>query len=333
LDRQYIVGRQRIQVKLDELDEAPGPYAMSFGFDLKILCESIRAIGLVNPPCIGKDEKGSMEIISGYRRLLALKQMGWSEIACEDLSSTLPSTREKLLFALHENLASRAFNHVEKAMVLHRLAALYDKDVVLRDHMPLLSLHSHDETLLFYLRLAGMGHAFREAVAGNRLSLKAARVLVALDPQSGEALFHWISEVMLNFNQQMQFIDMLSDISTRERKSVARVLNEEGFQQILLNHHLNNPQKAKIIIDKLRIRRNPLLRAAENRFQESVDRLSLPAGVRIDHSPYFEAPGYCLEVHFRDGEGLVQKLRQIYELPALKAFGDPLFDDDQKSLD
>jgi hypothetical protein len=328
LNKQHILGRQGIKLKVDDLEALPRPYTMSFGFDLNILCESIQAVGLVNPPCIGKNEKGGMEVISGFRRLLALKQLGWSEVTCENLSSTLSSPRERLLFAFRENLASRVFNPVEKAMVLRRLAALDDKEVVLRDYMPLLSLPSHDDTLSFYLQLAGMERAFLEALAGGRLSLKAAQVLVAMDPQSREALFHWISEIKLNFNQQVQFIDMLIDIATNNKKSVAHVLSEKELQHISLNYHLNNPQKANRIIDELRIRRNPRLKAAEKRFQERVDRLSLPRGVRIVHSPYFEAPGYRLEVQFQNGEKLMQKIRQMDELTTLQAFGDPLFDND-----
>jgi hypothetical protein len=328
LDRQHILGRHGIRVKLDDVDEAPGPYAMSFGFDLDPLCESIKAIGLVNPPCIGRDEKGRMEVITGYRRLLALKQMGWSEVTCEDLSSSFPSPRERLLFALHENLASRVFNPVEKAMILGRLSALHKKEAILKNYMPLLSLPSHEDTLLFYLGLAERGCEFLQAVAGGRVSLKAARALMAMESNSGDEILHWISEIMLNVNEQMQFIDMLTDVSSIERREITQILNDDVLRRTLLDRRLNNPQKAKRLLDQLRCRRNPRWKAAESRFQERVDRLSLPDGARINHPACFEAPGYRMEVQFRNGAELMQKLRRLGDLPALEEFRDPLFDDD-----
>lgn len=333
MNRQHITGQKGIQVPLDAFDEAPGPYAMSFGFDLHPLCQSIKTIGLVNPPCIGMDEKGRIEVITGYRRILALKQLGWFEIACEDLSATLPSPRERFVFAFHENLASRVFNPVEKAMVLGRLATLHGKETVLRDYMPLLSLPSHHETLLFYLSLAETGPEFLEAVAGGRLSLKAAGALMRMESRSGDEVLHWISKLALNLNQQIQFIDILIDIGQIERRGIAHILSDEVLRGTSLNHRLNNPQKARKILDELRRRRNPRQKTAESRFQQAVDRLSLPEGARIDHPLYFEAPGYRLEVQFQNGPDLMQKLRRIHDLPALKEFDDPLFDHDQKSFD
>jgi hypothetical protein len=117
-EKQHILGQHLIWVALDNLNVGTGPYTMSFGFNQEPLCDSIRRIGLVNPPCIAKDQDGQIEIVTGYRRILALKQLGWVKVGCGDLTSSLPSASERLLFAFYENLASRTFNPVEKAMVL-----------------------------------------------------------------------------------------------------------------------------------------------------------------------------------------------------------------------
>src|SRR4030042_74590 len=39
-----------VWVDLDEMEEGPGPYTMSYGFNLDVLCESIRKVGLLNSP-------------------------------------------------------------------------------------------------------------------------------------------------------------------------------------------------------------------------------------------------------------------------------------------
>jgi hypothetical protein len=328
---QHILGLRRTRIKLDSLDLTPGPYAMSFGFCLNPLCESIKAVGLVNPPCIGKDEEGRIEIICGYRRLLALKQMGWPEVSCEDLSSALPSPQERLVFALHENLASRAFNPIEKAMILRRLNLLYPKQALLKRFMPLLSLPSHEATLQFYVDLGGMSRNFMEAVAGGRLSLNAARALMARNQECAEGVLQFISKITLNFNQQIQFFDLMTDISAAEGKGFRRILAEKPLQTILGNSDLNKPQKAKKILEHLKARRQPRWSAAERQFRQKIERLALPEGVKIDHPPYFEAPGYRLEVHFRDGEDLIKKLNDLSLAPYLNEFNDHLADDDRET--
>lgn len=328
MKKQHIVGRNPIRVTLEDLDALPAPYAMSFGFDLGPLCDSVRTIGLVHPPCVAKDEKEGMELVTGYRRIQALKQLGWSEVTCEDLSSTLTSPREKLLLAFHENLASRVFNAIEKAMILRRLEPFFSQHELLHRFMPLLSLPSQEAALRFYLALEGMSLDLRNAAAGGRLSLNAAKALVSLKSEDADSAFHCIIKLMLNFNQQIQFIDLMIDISEVKGKSFAAILEEEPIKAVLENSRLNKPQKAKKLLEELRTRRYPTLRKAEQRFQQKVHRLSLPEGVKIDHPAYFEAPGFRLEVPFLDGGDLMKKLHDLSLLPDLKTLGDPWLDDD-----
>jgi hypothetical protein len=146
---------ERIVVELDEIPEGPGPYTMSFGFNLEDLRESIDRIGLINLPLVARNHKGSFDIVSGYRRMLAIKSMGERQILCEDVTSVLPSARERLLANFYENLATRKFNDIEKAMILHRLQQHVGTEEIIASFMPLLSLPSHGDTLKFYLKPFG----------------------------------------------------------------------------------------------------------------------------------------------------------------------------------
>src|SRR4030042_1848982 len=105
-------------VDLDEMEEGPGPYTMSYGFNLDVLCESIRKVGLLNPPLVARNEKGRFDIVAGYRRILALKALGESKVLCKEVTSVLPSPLERFLVNFYENVALRKFNEIEKAMIL-----------------------------------------------------------------------------------------------------------------------------------------------------------------------------------------------------------------------
>ena len=328
MEKQCITGQNPVSIDLSEVDDTPGPYAMSFGFDPGALCASIQEIGLVCPPCIVKGAQGSVQIVTGYRRTLALKRLGWSKVVCEEVSSLLPSPLERLLFAFHENLASRAFNPVEKAMILSRLDPLLPGKEILKRFMPLLSLPSNEGTLNFYRGLGATTYDFRDAVARGLLSLNAARSLLDLERESSECALQCIVNLTLNFNQQIQFIDIMTDISEKEGRNWTRILEADPFRSLLENRHLNKPQKAKKLLEELRTQRYPRLKKAEKRFKERLERLSLPEGTRIDHPAYFEAPGYRLEVKFQDGENLMQKLQHLAQVSAVKEFRDPLDDDD-----
>jgi hypothetical protein len=327
-EKQHILGRHLTWVSLEKLQAAPGPYTMSFGFDQEPLCNSIRRIGLVNPPCIARDKGGQIEIVTGYRRLLVLKQLGWVRVGCEDLTSSLPAAHERLLFAFYDNLASRTFNPVEKAMVLARFVPLLKREDILNIIMPLLSIASHEDTLNFYMRLVELGSEIKEALVRDRLCLKAAKALLNLEPESRESVFRWISDLSLSFNQQLQYIDIMMDLSIIYKKSCSQIMELEPFQNIMGDERLNNPQKSKKVLEELCFLRYPKWRRAETRFKEKLQLLNLPEGTRVDHPPFFEASGYRLEVQFREGKELMEKLGHLSLLPGLQEFEDPFPGDD-----
>ena len=59
------------QVNIKDIDDRPGPYCMSFGFDLEPLTESIRRVGLINSPLLVRNGNGELDIVIGYRRIRA----------------------------------------------------------------------------------------------------------------------------------------------------------------------------------------------------------------------------------------------------------------------
>ena len=74
---------------------------------------------------------------------------------------------------------------------------------------------------------------------------------------------------------------------------------------------MNNPQKGRALIRHLRMRRYPSVSKAEREFKKMVSKLNLGKMVRIDHSLSFESPYYRLEVLFKDGPSLREKLENF----------------------
>ncbi len=333
-EKQHTLGRHLIMLALDQVHDAAesAQYSMSFDFDPEPLCESIRKIGLVNPPCIAKDHKGQIDIIAGHRRILALKKLGWAQVECEDMTSSLPSALERLLFAFYDNLASRSFNTIEKAMALRKFVPLLKKKEVLNTIMPHLAIPSREETLNFYIQLTELPNDMKEALVRDRLSPRAVKALLTLEPESRTCLFRWIWNLSLNFNQQLQFIDMIIDLSIVHNKPCACIMEMAPLRNILRNvgSNSNNPQKAKKVLDEIRFLRYPKWREAERRFKDTIRTLSMPEGIRVDHPPFFEAPGYRMEVEFRDGKELMEKLQRLSLFSALREFQDPFSYDDEE---
>lgn len=315
-----------IWIDLDEMAEGPGPYTMSYGFNLDVLCESIRKVGLLNPPLVARNEKGSFDIVAGYRRILALKFQGEPKVLCKEVTSVLPSPLERFLVNFYENVATRKFNDIEKAMILERLRGYVQKEEILASFMPLLSLPSHEGTLEFYLKLVNLEESVQNAITQEEMSMKAAKALLELDRGSQQVLFRWIGVLKFNFNQQMKFLEHIRDIGMREHMTIPEVLCEASLLKILENSRLNNPQKAKAILDTLRIRRHPRLSMAQQMVENKISSISLPSGAAIHYDPYFEDPNYRLEISFKDGKDLRKSISLLHSLDGLEAIPEPWTD-------
>ena len=317
-----------VHVVRKQISESPGPYCMSFGFELRPLIRSIEKFGLINCPIVTKDREGRVEVVAGYRRLLALKELQWEEIPCRDISHLGFSPMELLLLNLHDNLATRPFNAVEKGMVLSRLDQYVSREEIQRDFMPLLDLPSHRPTLEMFLGLENLDRSIKESIVNTIISFQTAKAFVDMDLESRTTLFNWITGLRLNANQQRQFITYTAEISIREEKKVFELMEEEEIMGILNDSKLNNPQKSKVLINLLRSRRFPELTRSENLFREKTEGLELPDGISIYHPPFFEDPDYRLEIFFKNGKKLREKIDALGKVNGLESLGDPWKEDE-----
>ena len=311
-------------VDIKKIDSRPGPYCMSFGFDIKPLIRSIERVGLANSPLAVENGHRKLTVVVGYRRIQALKSLGWNKIPCRVLKKSELSPLKCLLLNLHDNLSVRRLNDVEKGMALRRLSSWIKKNEILEHYMPLLDLPSHEPTLLFYLKLErDLEEEIKQYLVKGHLSLHAAKTLLAIDPDARFRLFQLISTLKLNINQQKHLLDYMSDVSHNENKSILDLLEEGPIDNICSDRRMNNPQKARAVIRFLRSKIFPALIGSEATFKKMVSRLDLPEGVTINFPPFFESPHYRLEVLFKDGKDLNEKIGRLSRTEALKGLCDP----------
>ena len=136
-------------------------------------------------------------------------------------------------------------------------------------------------------------------------------MLLDIDLNSRSSIIDLISNIKLTVNQQRHLIDYTVDLSHIEGTSIPDILDDQLVNRINSDTRMNNPQKGRALIRHLRMRRYPSVLKAEREFKKMVSRLNLGKMVRIDHSPSFESPHYRLEVLFKDGKSLREKLNNF----------------------
>jgi ParB-like chromosome segregation protein Spo0J len=311
----HLLSRTSIKrIPLSDIHIQPdGPYCTSFGFDSAALKTSLDRIGLANPPVLTEEGgEGGWRVVCGYRRLMCVRELNWSHVSARIFSKGVLSHADALLLNLYENLAFRGFNDVEKAMILSRCCRWMSRESVLNRVMPLLELPSRNRTLELYLRLEGISDpVIKEGVAGGQLSLKAVEILAHLEAPDAHMVAKTAIKLNLNMNQQRQLIEYLEDLSGIFDQDFSEILASSRLQSVLEDARLNPPQKAKAFMGALRALRLPTLTEAEQSFRRAVRKLELPSQTRIEAPPAFESPFFRLEIRFRDGPELAEKIHRL----------------------
>jgi ParB family chromosome partitioning protein len=91
------------------------------------LAESIRQIGLLQPPLVQEIESGKYKLIEGQRRFLAVKQLGWKKIQVLLLRKPIDLALAKLA-SLSENLHRKAVNPDDVASACEYLSKYFGSD-------------------------------------------------------------------------------------------------------------------------------------------------------------------------------------------------------------
>ena len=310
-----------LQVAISDLDLNPGPFCMSFNFSLEQLMNSIERFGVLNAPYVIKGTESRYVVVTGYRRLLAVRELGWPKVMCHVLPSSIPPL-EALLLNLYDNIVHRKMNEVEKAMVLERLNRYVKNDALINEFMPMLGIPANKQNLDFYLQVPKLEEQVRMSIATQRISLRVAGLMMTLDSGDRLKVNESFTALKLSFNQQWEVIQWIVEIASREGRPPKEVLEDDTLTVVMNNSKMSNPIKSKTIVKILRKRRFPSVVKAETAFKRGVSRLSLPQGLKIVPPPSFEGKKYRLEIGFTQGEELKEKVESLFRQAGLEQITD-----------
>jgi ParB family chromosome partitioning protein len=138
------------------------------------LARSIEAQGLLQPLIVRKKVDG-YELVSGERRLRALRQLGWDRIPC--IVRRKVSDREMLELALVENVQRENLNEIELATAYQRLLL----DCKLSHEQLSERVGKSRSAITNSLRLLKLPASVQEMVRRGGLSMGHARALLTLE--------------------------------------------------------------------------------------------------------------------------------------------------------
>ncbi len=305
-----------IEVALDNIDLSSGNYdryLFCYERDSDFVMESIRKVGLINPVILKKnldaDEKYS--VICGYQRIMACQELEWDRIEAKVINSL--NEEETLLLALHDNLFSRGFNEIEKAIALKKFLDIgYAYDRLMAEIAPLLEIPPNKKIIDKYLSILRLDSEIKQSVARSELELERAFLLVTLDDDERDVVYRFLfQESITNINEAKETIRNLLDLKLIKQLEMAELLSSGEISQIISDSKSNKRQKGEKICSLIKSMRYPSISAKEDEFDKSCRAMRLDNDVRINHSKYFEGDGIRITLKASNEEKLGNNLERL----------------------
>ena len=282
-----------IQVLLDNIDlssEDYDRYLFSYGRDSNAVTESTKKVGLICPVILKKsqDADGVYTIVCGYQRIRACQKLGIESVEAKAIEGF---TGEKLLLlSFHDNLSSRGFNEIEKAIVIKKFLDVgYSYDRLISEITPLLGVPPNKNIIDKYIEILTLDAEIKESVAYDDLELGQAFLLITLDGVEREIVWRVLfRESSTNVNEAKETIRNLLDLKQIKQMRMIELLSSKEISLITSDNKCNKRQKGERIYRLIKTMRYPVISKKEDEFDNSCRELGLDSDVSINHSKYFE---------------------------------------------
>jgi ParB-like chromosome segregation protein Spo0J len=269
-----------------------------------------------------RKQPGRYQIVCGFRRIVVMKELGKSEIESQVFEEKEMDDLQLFSLSLHENLATRGFNAVEKAMALDKLIHRFQMDphVVVQTFLPRFSLEPNEKILNTYLALAHMEDEIKTYVLKEEVSRSNIRRLSALTSGDRMAVLSLTAPLKLGENRLRELLTLLEEISRRNRTTVKEIAGEPELQAVVSQKELTPSQKTERVKKVLLHLRYPRMHHMEKEFEKKRKALNLPSNVLLHHSPFFEGRELKVEFQFETMEEYRSILNVLSLLAGKKEF-------------
>jgi ParB/RepB/Spo0J family partition protein len=313
------------KISLNQIDFSDDTFSVNFMPDLRSLRSSIEEVGLIQPVFLRK-KSGGYQIVCGFRRISIMKELGKSEIESKVFEEKEMDEFQFFFLSLHENLTTRGFNTVEKAIALDKLIHRFqiDPDIVLQTFLPLFLLEPNKKILNTFLCLAKMEEETKAYVLREEVSRFNIRKFAALNPDDRIAILSLISPLKLGENRLREILTFLEEISRKNQTRIGEIVQWPELQAVLSQKELTSSQKTERVKKIFMDLRYPKLHQLEEGFEKKRKGLNLPPSVTLHHQPFFEGRGLRVQFQFETIEEYRTILKSLLSLPDKKGFEEML---------
>ena len=303
------------RVPLRLVDWRDRRFTFSRGGDADLLEDSIRKVGLLDPPELLRDGRRFI-IIRGSRRLRALRRLRAASVQARVFDTDEVTLLEAWSRNFFDTRSVRELNAAESCTVLRQLTDLgVQSETILQDYLPLLGLPRRRRTLTEGLEAAALEEKILDALAEGGISLPTAIFLASLSASDRRAAFRFLRRRPLTVSQQREWSRLSADLAALKGTTVAAVLASASWAS---GKRPGSPGSTALQV--LRERRYPTLSEHRRSFRKLVSTMRLPPWFQVDTHPFFERGELNVRFSAKDRaswESARRLLEKIDEYPDL----------------
>jgi ParB-like chromosome segregation protein Spo0J len=281
---------------------------LSVGRDDAALRLSISEVGLVRPLLLARGLDGRPVVVSGGRRLSALRALGAETVPC-----LAPDGPHVAAAAVSENL-ERGLSPAELALAWDLARKAIDpaeREKIMR----LLGISPGDKRLPALAAAAAASPAAQEALAAGRLDLENAEALAPLPPEERERALELILAAGASRQNRRRWIEWLLDLRRIEKRPLGAIIGQ-GLMEAAAG-----PDGAKAVSERLQRLRAPGVAALRDERRELLKSLRLPGGLALWLDPELEDAAGDLRISFQTPEELGRLAQEAGKLAKSEVFG------------
>jgi len=312
---------EKNQAPLSLIDSKDQTYRVTTEAGIDDILDSIKNVGLINSPILIK-KKSKYTIICGFRRIAACRMLGLLNIEAKILGSNTNEI-DCVKCAITDNSFQRPLNLIEQSRALFMLSGFFKDITSLADAASSLGLPHNPSLIKKIINIYHLPLPIQNCVLSNIISLSMAAELGTFEKDAGITFAKIFNDLKLGLNKQRELITLINEISLRENIPIIKVIQENGFQEILRNDELDRTKKTKTLRFYLKKRRYPSITRAEQKFEELVKELKLGNNMKLIPPKNFEGNTFIIKLHFNNLKELrdhSDTLGEILQNSTLKKF-------------
>jgi len=287
------------EIKISDIDISNPKFLVPYKKIHIELFNSIKDIGIINPPIAIKNDKEYL-ILTGFKRISVTEELGLNSLFCKVLSENETSF-DQCIKIIYEDNKDR-YTDIEIGELCRKHI---DNGNDVKKFLKLIDYPTTERNIQRFTYLSNINSRISNYYLDEKLNPEQCFLLSQINIVDALLLINKvIVPFRFNTNETRELLSELKDIYIRDDTPISQIV-----ENVLNMQEQSTKNGIRLEIKKLR---SPRLVEVEKEYNQIVKGLKLPKGVLISYSPYFE--NNYIEVKARiDSVNKLNELKILFE--------------------